>query len=449
MAVGAYTAFTLADALADMGSRLYDPDHIRWSEPELTIYIQQAIRTFNALTNHFRDSASFSTVNKQAFYELADVTTLREPTLTVADAVNQICYQLLEPVPVGNLWAGTAQYGLDDILGALQQARDTFLLETGVIVTHRELAVPVSPVGGKVDLPESVINLRRMAWATSNGYIIVIRRDDSWGITNFGNGWQVSRSVAPIAYSVSTTPPLVVQLAPITTQVGTLDMLTIESGAAPAMLGSVLLGVPDDWAWVVIFGALAQLLQRDGLAVDPARAQYCEARWDDGLQRAKAAAVVIDATVNGVNTPLGSVPDADAYSPDWQMVSGVPRRVLTMGQTIVGLWPPAGIPTGGGSYTVVLDVVRNAPVPVELSDPLQLGQELLNDILDYAQHLAEFKEGVGSLQVSMPLLDQFLGICNTTIAIKTASQPNQPAIVNQTPQDRRGTLYAIDPSGPT
>ena len=444
MAVGTYTAFTLADALVDMGSRLYDPLHVRWTEPELTIYIQQAIRTFNALTNHFRDVATFDTVNKQAFYNIATVApSLREQTITINDVVDQICYQLLEPVPVGGLWAGTEQYNLEDILSAIQQARDTFLLETGVIVTHRVLAVPSAPTAGKVSLPESVINIRRMAWTTANGYIIVIRRDDSWGITNFGRGWQVAQSVAPIAYSVSTTPPLVVQLAPITTQFGSLDMLTIESGTAPAMVGDVLLGVPDDWAWVVIFGALAQLLQRDGLAVDPQRAGYCQSRWEDGLERAKAAAVVVDATVNDVNTPLGSVSDADAYSPDWQMVSGVPRRILTMGQTLVGLWPPAGIPPGGGSYEVVLDLVQNAPVPTALSDALQIGQELINDILDYAQHLALFKEGPGALQTAMGLLEQFTGICGTTISVARASQPNLDSTVGQTPQDRRVVAYRI------
>lgn len=444
---GTYTEFTLADALVDMGSRLYDPQHVRWSVEELTIYVQQALRTFNALTNHFRDVASFDTVNKQAFYDIAEIApTLRAQTFTVADAVNQICYQLLEPPPNGNLWVGSAQYNLGDILSALQQARDTFLLETGVVVTHRVVPVDANPVTGKVPLPESVINVRRAAWQTSNGYIVVIRRDDAWGITNYGQGWQTPRATAPTAYSVSTTPPLVLQFAPLTNVRGSLDLLTIESGSEPNLLGSTLLGVPDDWAWVVIFGALAQLLQRDGLAVDPARAGYCQSRWDDGLERAKQAAVVIDAIVNGINTPLGSVLDADAYSPDWQMVSGVPRRVLTMGQTIVGLWPPAGIPPGGGSYAVSLDVARNAPVPVELSDPLQIGKELVNDLLDYAQHLALFKEGAGALQTAMGLLSQFTGVCGTTIELAQASQPNQSAAVAQTSQDSRVVAYRIPES---
>ena len=64
-----YTTTTLATAVAEMGRRLYDPTHIHWLEPELKLYIQQAIRTFNALTNHFRDGVSLSTTKQQAFYD--------------------------------------------------------------------------------------------------------------------------------------------------------------------------------------------------------------------------------------------------------------------------------------------------------------------------------------------------------------------------------------------
>lgn len=442
MASGTYTAFTLADALSDMGSRLADPMHVRWPEAELTIYVREAIRTYNALTNHYRDTASFTTTNKQAFYDLGTVApTLRAMTVTVKDAVDRILWSLLEPPLNGLLWTGTQQYSLDDVLGAIQQARDTFLMETGIVVTHSTVSVS-APADGVVDLDETIVALRRAAWTTPTGITAPLRREDQWGLVNYRVGWQTARSASPLAYSVSAQPPLQVQIAPVTSTAGTLDLLSINRGAAPDLLTTgQLLGVPDDWAWVVIFGALGQLFQRDGLAVDPMRAQYCDARWQDGLKRATAAAVVLSAEVNGTWTPLGSVSDADAFSSDWQGMSGVPKRVLTMGHTLIGLWPPAGIPAGGGGYTVALDVVRNAPVPVDLSDPLQVGNEALNDLLDYAQHLALLKEGGGQIQAAMGLLDQFTGLCGTTIAIQQASNANDPAAIDQTSQDSRTLAY--------
>lgn len=438
---GIYTIPTLATAIEDMGGRLYDPDHIHWSEAELTLYIQEAIRTYNALTNHYRIRTTFTVTPNEPFYDLpTTVPTYRANTITVSQVITQIAYMLLEPPPTGTFWRGTEQYSLEDIRDALQQARDTFLLETGVIVTRSQPVVTPAPSDGRVDLDEVIINLRRLAWKTSNGYVTVLRRDDDWALNAYAGGWQTASAATPKAYSVGTTPPLVVQLAPISTQTGTLDLLTINRGTTIDLADSTqLLGVPDDWVWVVIFGTLAQLFQRDGLALDVGRGSYCEARWNDGLARAKAAGVVLAARVDGAPLPLGSVSDADAYSTAWQMVPGVARRVLTMGQTLVGLWPPPG---GASTAVVTLDLVRNAPVPVSQSDVIQIGQDVINDLLDYAQHLALVKEGSGQIQGAMTLLDQFTGLCGTTIDLQLASAPNDRSTVDQTSQDRRVVFYA-------
>lgn len=440
-----YTTTTLADAWADMGSRLDDPSHVRWPTDELTIYIQQAIRTYNALTNHFREATTFTASNPDLFWDLPTIApTLRGQTVTVADAVNQIAVQLLEPLPTGSTWNGTAQFSFDDILQALQQARDTFLFDTGVIVTRTEIAVPAPAGTGLVALPEAIIKLRRCAWKTADNVVIPLFRDDQWGMNSYGVGWQTASSGRPKAYSVSTQPPLEVQTAPVTTTAGTLDVIGINRGSVPTTADlTQLLGVPDDWVWVVIFGALAQLLQRDGLALDAARAAYCDARWSHGIEMAKASAVLIAGRVSGTPCILGSVVDADAYSPSWQMVPGTPHRMLTMGQTLLALWPPPGVPIGGGGYTVTLELVRNAPVPVDSTDVIQMGTELLNDVFDYAQHLALFKEGSGQTEQSMALLEQFMSLCGTSVKILNASAPNDPSTVAQTAQDAKVVAYEV------
>ena len=442
---GIYTTITLNDALEDLGRALYDPDHVRWPAAELTHYIQQALRTYNALTNHFRATTTFQTTVGEAFYDLPTVApSLRANTYLVSEAVAQIAWQLMEPPLVGNLWTGTLQFSLTDVLSALEEARDAFLLETGVILTHSLLAVPGPAGTGLVDLPEEIVNLRRVAWKTGDGIITVLRREDMWGLTNYGGSWQTAAAASPKAYSIGTQPPLVLQTAPVTTTAGTLDLLTINRGAVLSLLDPTqTLGVPDDWAWVVIFGALAKLLQRDGLAIDPQRADYCVSRWNHGIEMAKAAGVVLAGRVSGSPRPLGSVSDADTYSTAWQMVPANPKRILTSGHTIVGLWPPPGVPVGGGSYTITLDVVRNAPVPVALGDVLQIGPELVDGILNYAQHLATFKEGDGETQQSMPLLQQFMALCGTTVSIQKASQPNDPAVVGQASQDPKVVAYEI------
>jgi hypothetical protein len=437
MATGTYTTVTLGDALNDMGGRLMDPHHVRWPVPELKIYIREAIRTYNALTGHFRDEASFVSASPEPFYYLPTVLpTLREQTFSVGDAVDQICWQLLEPPPVGGLWVGTLQYNLQDVLSALQEARDTFLLETGIVQTISQLPVSPFPSDGAVDLPEEIINLRRLGWLTADGITTLLRRDDQWGLTNYRPAWQAVSARPPRAYSVSTQPPLVVQLAPVSSVPGTLNLLTVNRGGTVSMVAPTTpLGVPNDWAWVVIFGALGQLFQRDGVALDDQRAQYCNQRWQHGLQQARAASVVLSARIQGIQCELASVADADLYSASWPLVAGIPKVILTAGHTVVALNPPPGVPTGGGDFTVLLQVVRNAPIPVLDSDPIQIGPELTNDLLDYAQHLALIKEGGPQIAGNKGLLDQFMTLTGTTLAMKWASDPQEIAATDQTMQD--------------
>ncbi len=440
MAVGSYATTTLAQALVDLSQRLMDPSFVRWTEDELTIYLQQAIRTWNALTAEYRESASFQTTLAEPFYDLPTILpTLREQTYSLQDAVDQVCHHLLEPVPVLGVWDGTLQYNLPQVIRAIAAARDEFLMETGAVLTRSLVAVSPFPSDGQVDLDEIVINIRRVSWNTADGIKIVLRRDDQWGTTNYARRtWVTPSSTAPKAYSVGETPPLVVQLAPISTQTGDLDLITIDRGVdADYTVADQSLGVPNDWAWVVIFGALSELMSKDGIAFDPHRAAYCEARWQHGIDQAKAAAVVLAARVQGSPVELGSISDADAYDPGWQMVTANVRRVLQDGHTLIAAWPPPGVPTGGGNYTIDLDVVRNAPVPTADGDFIQLGPEVLDAVLDYAQHLALFKEGIAQIQQSETLLTRFMGMAGTEVAMQWASQPNRDALLDQTTQDPR------------
>lgn len=440
-----YTTTTLGDALADLGNRLMDPNHVRWPAEELILYVQQGLRTYNALTNHFRETASFVSTVNQAFYDLPTVLpTLRAQDYTVSEAITQIAYMLLEPPPVGNFWSGTLQYSLSDLMSALQQARDTFLMETGIVQTRSVMVIDPTPGDGLIDLSENVVNVRRLAWRTDDGVVTLLRRADQWALTNYFVDWQTATALPPKGYSVSTQPPLQVQLAPFSTVPGQLELLTVDRGAVPNLLiPGQSLGVPNDWAWVVIYGALAQLFQRDGIALDMGRAGYCDQRWQHGLKMAKQAAVVLAAQISGVSCTIGAVHDADTYAPTWEMVSATPLRVLTAGHTVVALCPPPGIPPGGGQFTVTLQVVRNAPVPVAIGDYLQVGPEVLNDLLDYVQHTALLKEGVGQTQGSQGLLDQFMALCGTTLAIQWGSQPNEVAASSQTSQDAESVAYQV------
>lgn len=438
-----YTQPTLSDAIAALAARLNDQATVHWVNDELKLYLQESLRTWNAWTAHFRDQASFTTTPGDAFYDLpVQIPTLRQQSVSNWDLVTAIQYALQEPATPA-AWSGTDQFALDQLSTAIQRRRDQFLRETGAVVTRALITYGGPPVTGPLQLPEEILYIRRVAWRpTATQLLRPLTRTDEWGANAYAPSWSI-QPTAPRAYSVSVTPPLSMQLIPPTSNPGTLDLVSVNKGAQVAQSVDASLGIPNDWAWVVKWGALADLLQGDGLALDPQRAAYCEARWQQGIGLAKSASVVLTAWINETPVRIGSLSDADSYNPLWQLVPDVPRTVLLAGQTLLALTPPPG--SVGGPWTITLDVVRNAPIPSDAADILQISQDVYDSILDYAQHLALFKEGAGQLQLAQALLDRVGRAAGVDLSLQQAMQPARAPLLDQTTQDEHVVARELTP----
>ncbi len=335
-----------------------------------------------------------------------------------------------------------ADYGLASEI-ALQRRRDQFLKETGIVLT-REIVSLTAPANGRVPLPIDVLTLRRLAWVTPAGVVTPLKRDDEWSLSKFLRSWRANpadpASLYPTVYSTGVTPPLSAQLGPVPISPGFFDMLVVALGNVftPAT-AATLVGVPDDWTWVVKWGALADLLSQDGLAKDPQRAAYCEARWQQGVALAIRASVMLNAEISSTPIQLHSVNDGDSYLRTWQTTPGTPTKAFTAGHNVLALAKPPDTNGIGPPYSVDLDVVANMPVPVAGTDCLNVGLDLaeLDIIYDYVEHLALFKEGPGQLDAAMALFQRFSRACNITVALDYASTPDRAAIMGQTMQDEK------------
>ena len=153
------------------------------------------------------------------------------------------------------------------------------------------------------------------------------------------------------------------------------------------------------------------------------------------MTAAKASAVVLAAEIDGVPCQIVTLNEADKYSSYWSAIAGIPQMLVLAGHTLAAVSPPAGAKEGGGEWTITVDVVCNAPCMDSVDDPLPIGQELWGPILDYAQHLAVFKEGPIQLQQVVPLLDRFMATCGVTLDIAQAEQPNRAGMNRQTNRD--------------
>jgi hypothetical protein len=166
-----YAYITQAQFLTQLASRLYDPLEQQYSHAEKTLYLADALRTWNALTATWRGDFTGNTILNTAFYDLTSTATfpntLRPLTLLDTDLYLPMQYHLLEPPSGVNPWSGvSSQFSADDLIQAVARRRDELLSISGCTITRR--LVPAAP--GRTQLPDGVIDVRRVAYAPSTQF---------------------------------------------------------------------------------------------------------------------------------------------------------------------------------------------------------------------------------------------------------------------------------------
>lgn len=112
---------------------------------------------------------------------------------------------------------------------------------------------------------------------------------------------------------------------------------------------------------------------------------------------------IMRAEVNAVVLASSSLYDLDYGRPTWESETGVPQMFAPVGFNLFALWPASL--TGGES--LIVEGVTPAPVLSSVGF-VNLGEDELEAILGYAQHIAQFKEGGQEFEGSQLGLQDFL-----------------------------------------
>lgn len=416
-----YAYITRAQLRAALQDRLGDQNGVYWTSTELNLYLDEALQTWGMLTGYWRDTGSFVTTASTAFYDISTLTNTSAVALlsyatTDTTLSSLIQYHLLEPAP-GSSWTGSEQFTLDDITNGLQYRRDAFLAETGMRITRATQAHGASI--GFFDVPDTTLTVKRVAWTSATASTTYpLHYDDISGQRNYGSSFLTSQDI-PLTFSSSSARPLRYIIAPPPNENGTLDILSVLSGAT-VTAGGISMGIPDDMTWVVKWGALADILGKEGPGQDLTRSYFCERRYRLGVELAKVAPIVINAEINGVALSPESLQSLDTYSMNWQSETDTPVFIASIKNYV------ALAPCPDGVYSVVLDVVRKAPLPSGDVSNIQVGREYINNIVDYAEHLAAFKCGGEEFRHSFRAADSFF---NAALAYNQRLAAQHPALV--------------------
>ena len=408
-----YGFVTFPQLEAALLQRLQDTSGIATTTAEAQIYLQESLRVMNAQTGagtsgQWAVDYNFNFNSGDTWKSLNVAGSPRQRTVTDAQVQTQIEYMLLEP-PTGLTWTGTTQFNITNLEQALQYRRDELLQFTGANVINQLAASPVN--SQRTILLDSTLDLRRVRWipdssvTTESPY--ALGRGDVVSADAYGYSLAVQPGI-PDSWRITANSPLQFDVSCPPAYPGQWDMLLLygQNGLTPPTPS--VLGLPDDWCWVAMYGALADALANSPEATDQLRAKYCRMRYERGTKAMMAMPWLLSASVAGLPVDTPSYKEMDAYAQNWENTwnAGDPQIVVG-GMDFVALAP--FVPVGGATVSSVITVVGNAPV--NPSNPVQLSRDAVEAVLAYAQHIASFKFAGEEFVATMPLLKQFEDYC--------------------------------------
>lgn len=435
-----YTITTFAAFQASLAQRLGDPTNQWWTVQELQFYIREALQVWQAHSQFYSIKAGFQTAPNVLFYDLTSEIPQLTPTITDQELIEQIQIHLQEPISA-NSWPGTPQFSYDEVVSAIQKRRDQFFLETGLVQAVTEVPAPM-PSSGEFPLDDLIIDIRRAMWKDFNGNYSILWRADEFSFLGANPGWYNTAGI-PSDFSTVLQQPLSIQLSPPPADQGFVNILSTNSGLnlEPESVPSIL-GVPDDFVWVVKFGVLADLVGKAGPGNDSYRADYFESRWHDGIELARITNFVKLGFQNGLPAFVDSMEELDTTHPDWvSNAPGIPDGLALAGNLV------ATNPIPDGTYSLFFSITPNMVLPQTGRDFIQVGQEFLNIILDYAQHLAQIKEGMAEISQTMGLYKNFMAAAMVENDRLRAAAENFDVLSDRTQKETHQKLRRITDLG--
>ncbi len=426
----AYNYISFGDLKTALATRLQDPGLVWTTSDELGVYLTEALRVLNALTGIWNIDFVLTFNMGDQWESLNFPTSPRERTVTDSQVYTQMEYMLLEP-PTGAVWTGTTQFTLNNFVQSLQYRRDELMMLTGANTTrYTDIASPVT--GNRTELPDDVLDVRRVRWMPSDATPpYTLQREDRTSVNAYGDLLGITPG-QPDSWMITANTPLNFDCSCTPNVPGLWDLLTLNAGTAlspPNPAAPIPLNLPNDWCWVAMYGALADLVANAPEATDNIRLRYCQERYKRGVKAMERLPWLINAsTVAGLPVDTPSVIEMDAYAQNWEEDSNADAPNLVIGgMDFIALAPFIGNTGngygqggyGGGGYggdpattlSCVITVVGNAPIPTVDTDQIQLSRNAVDQVLNYAQHIASFKRGGTDFTITIPLYEQFETYC--------------------------------------
>ncbi len=172
-----------------------------------------------------------------------------------------------------------------EVLGYLIQRQSQFIKETHCVAAWADL--PWIPGQPERDLPPDWVDTILVRWhdAALTDYY-VLPQSDSFELDHVSP--ETTLTVGPpLAFRDGDIGTLRIALGPPPIAPGGIELIYAAVGETLDGSG-ILFTVPDEFVPYLIYGALADMLTKDGRGQDFVRGRYCELRYQEGVALASA-----------------------------------------------------------------------------------------------------------------------------------------------------------------
>jgi len=201
--------------------------------------------------------------------------------MTDQDILTDLQNALMEPPDNGATWPSDL-WEKAEVLARMNERQNRFLKAA---LLHVGMAsIPIAANVSTVALPQDWLVTQDVVWTgTASQTVRSLVRADQFQADHAHPDWTITGGV-PLVYFDHDQPLLELRIAPTPLEAGTLLLFYIPQGDEVDGSG-MLLSVADEFAdSAVKFGALADLLLKEGRGRSPDRAGYAESRFALGVE---------------------------------------------------------------------------------------------------------------------------------------------------------------------
>lgn len=199
------------------------------------------------------------------------------------DLMTQIQYHLIETPDGGQSWS-SGLWTRDEVLAYINERQDHFVKQTHIRV--EKATIPILTGVYRYDLPDDWVSTIRVYW-NPDGLGLPHKplvRSDSWEADHGIPNWTTQG--VPKLYMDGDVPTLTIQVAPVPIEDGSIEVIYVAN-CDPVNGNGVDFTVVDEFMPIIKYGVMADMLSKVGRAQDMKRAEYCEKRYQMGIEIAR------------------------------------------------------------------------------------------------------------------------------------------------------------------